>query len=49
VHDDNEITKILAHDNNWHKLKIKETLFIQKLQPGLNIDKTSYSLYLFNT
>ena len=41
--------KILARDNNWRKLKIKKTLFIQKLQPQLNIDETSHQLFLFNT
>ena len=40
--------KILARDNNWRKLKIKETLFIQKLHPQLNIDETSHPLFLFN-
>ena len=41
--------KIPARDNNWRKLKIKETLFIQKLQPQLNIDEASHPLFLFNT
>ena len=41
--------KILSYANNWRKLLIKETLFIQKLEPNLNIDQTSTNLFLFNT
>ena len=41
--------KILSYANNWRKLLIKETLFIQKLEPNLNVDQTSTNLFLFNT
>ena len=41
--------KILAKDNNWRKLRIKETLLIQNFQPSLNSDDASVPLYLFNT
>ena len=40
---------VLSHASNWHKLLIKETVLTQEKQPQLNIDKTSTSLYLFNT
>ena len=39
---------ILAQETNWRKLRIKETLYIQKLQPQLNSDEASHPLYLFN-
>ena len=39
---------ILAQETNWRKLRIKKTLYIQKLQPQLNSDKASHPLYLFN-
>ena len=40
---------ILAQESNWRKLRIKETLYIQKLQPQLNSDEeASHPLYLFN-
>jgi len=31
--------KILAREKNWRKLKIKETLFIQRLQLGQKLMK----------
>ena len=40
--------EILAHRNNIRKLRIKETLPIQNLQPQLNIDDSSNPIYLFN-
>ena len=40
--------EILAHSNNIRKLRIKETLLIQNLQPQLNIDDSSNPIYLFN-
>ena len=40
--------EILAHSNNIRKLRFKETLLIQKLQPQLNNDDFSYPIYLFN-
>ena len=39
---------LLAQETNWRKLRIKETLYIQKLQPQLNSDEASHPLYLFN-
>ena len=39
---------ILAQETNWRKLRIKETLYIQKLPPQLNSDEASHPLYLFN-
>ena len=40
--------EILAHSINIRKLRIKETLLIQNLQPQLNIDDSSIPIYLFN-
>ena len=40
--------EILAHSNNIRKLRIKETLLIQNLQPQLNIDDCSNPIHLFN-
>ena len=40
--------EIVAHSNNIRKLRIKETLLIQNLQPQLNIDDSSNPIYLFN-
>ena len=36
---------ILAQETNWRKLRIKEKLYIQKLQPQLNSDEASHPLY----
>ena len=40
--------EILGHSNNIRKLRIKETLLIQNLQPQLNIYDSSNPIYLFN-
>ena len=40
--------EILAHSNNIRKLRIKETLLIQNLQPQLNIDNSSNPIRVFN-
>ena len=41
--------KVLGHSNNRRKLRIKETLLIQKIQPQINLDGASKPIYLFNT
>ena len=41
--------EIMAHTNHWRKLLITETLLIQKHNPNLNVNRTTISLYLFNT
>ena len=40
--------EIQAHSNNIRKLRMKETLLIQNLQPQLNIDDSSNPIHLFN-
>ena len=40
--------KLLAFEHNFMKRRIKEALFIQKLQPSLNIMEKSYKLFLFD-
>ena len=40
--------KILGFEHHTMKRKIKEALFIQKLNPSLNIQEKSYKLFLFN-
>ena len=35
---------ILARETNWQKLRIKETLYIQKLEPELNSDEASHPI-----
>ena len=41
--------EILGHSNNYRKLRIKETLLIQKNQPQICQDGASQPIYLFNT
>ena len=41
--------EILGHSNNRRKLRIEETLLIQKIQPQINLDGASQRIYLFNT
>ena len=41
--------EIPGHSNNRRKLRIKETLLIQKIQPQINLDGASQPIYLFNT
>ena len=41
--------QILNHSNNRRKLRIKETLLIQKIQPQINLDGASQPIYLLNT
>ena len=38
----------LAQETNWRKLRIRATLYIQKLQPQLNSDEASHPLYPSN-
>ena len=45
--DFNNLT-VLAIANNWRQLLIKESLLIEKFEFGLNIDKGSILLRLFN-
>ena len=40
--------KLLAFEHNFMKRRIKEALFIQKLQPSLNIMEKSYKLFLLD-
>ena len=40
---------ILGHSNNCRKLRIKETLLIQKIQPQINLEGGSQPIYLFDT
>ena len=40
---------VIGHSNNRRKLRIKETLLIQKIQPQINLDGASQPIYLFNT
>ena len=39
---------ILDRSDHFTKLHVKETLHIAKLQPQLNVDSQSLSLFLFN-
>ena len=40
---------ILAHEkSSLQKLPIKETLYVQKLQPQLSTDEALHPLYIFN-
>ena len=41
--------KILETARNRIKLFFLETLFIDKLKPDINVDRSSITLYLFNT
>ena len=40
---------ILGFSNQWRKRLIKESLYIEKFNPSINIEKKSIPLYLFNT
>ena len=40
--------KIHDYNNNRRKLRIKETLLIEKIQPQINLDGESQPIYLFN-
>ena len=40
---------LFRFSNHWRKSLIKESLYIQKLNQPMNIDKKSIPLYLFNT
>ena len=40
---------ILGFSNHWQKRLIKKSLYIQKFNPSINIDKQSISRCLFNT
>ena len=40
--------KILDKSNQVTKLRIKETLYISKTEPQMNVDNQSLPLYLFN-
>ena len=41
--------EILGHSNNRRKLRIKETLLIQKIQSQINLHRASKPIYLLNT
>ena len=40
---------ISGFSNHWRKRLIKESLYIKKFNPSININKKSVPLYLFNT
>ena len=40
---------ILGFSNRWRKHLAKESQYIQKFNPSINIDEKSIPLYLFNT
>ena len=40
---------ILGFSNHWQNPLFKESLYIQKFNPSMNIDKNYVPLYLFNT
>ena len=40
---------ILGFSNHWRKRLNKESLYIEKFSPSINIDKKSVPLYLFST
>ena len=40
--------EIFGHSNNRRKLRIKETLLIQKILPQINLDGTLQPIYFFN-